>query len=81
MLILTHSCLLIYIYLYNESPGPHSLSLSLSFSHNNSENVQGSPLYILPLPNNRVMKLHAIYSILLTSFHNIFIEKEKYNEQ
>ena len=50
-----------------------------SFSHN--KNVQGSLLYILPLPNNRVMKLYAIYSILCISFQNIFIKKEKYNEQ
>ena len=44
------------------------------------ENVQGILLYILPLPDNRVMKLYAIYSILCISFHNIFVEKEKYNE-
>ena len=42
--------------------------------------MQGSLLYILPLPNNRVMKLSAIYSILQIYFHNIFVEKEKYNE-
>ena len=41
---------------------------------------EGSVLYILPLPNNRVMKLCAIYSILCISFHNVFVEKEKYNE-
>ena len=43
-------------------------------------NAQGSLLYILPLSNNRVVKLSAIYSILHISFHNIFVEKEKYNE-
>ena len=31
------------------------LSLSVSLSHN-TENMQGTPLYILPLPNNKVMK-------------------------
>ena len=36
---------------------------------------------ILPLPNYRVMRLYAIYSILHISFCNIFIEKEKYNKQ
>ena len=45
-----------------------------------TENMQGSLLYILPSPNNRVMKLYAVYSILLISFHNIFVEKEKNNE-
>ena len=45
------------------------------------ESMQGSPLYILPLPNNRVMKLYAIHSILHISFHNISVEKEKFNEQ
>ena len=58
----------------------NSFSLSPCLSHN-TENAQGSPLYILPLPNNRVMKLYIIYNILHISFHNIFIEKEKYNEQ
>ena len=37
-----------------------------------SENMQGSLLYILPLPNNRVVKLFTVYNVL----HNIFIEKE-----
>ena len=45
-----------------------------------TENAQGSLLYILPLPNNRVLKLSAIYSILHISLCNIFVEKEKYNE-
>ena len=45
-----------------------------------TENVQGSLLYILPLPNNRVIKLYAICSVLHISFHNIFVEKEKYKE-
>ena len=42
--------------------------------------MQGSLLYTLPLPNNRVVKLSTIYSILSNSFCNIFVEKEKYNE-
>ena len=41
------------------------------FTH---QNMQGSLLYILPMPNNTVVKLFTIYNIL----HNIFIEKEKY---
>ena len=48
---------------------------------NELKSAQGNPLYILPLPNNRVMKLYAIYSILHISFCNIFVKKEKYNEQ
>ena len=43
--------------------------------------MQGSPLYILPLFNNRVMNLYTIYSVLHISFCYIFVEKEKYNEQ
>ena len=54
-----------------------SLSCTTSEQMNETQSVQGSPLFILPLPNNRVMKLYAIYSILHISFHNIFIEKGK----
>ena len=39
------------------------------------KNVQGSLLYIPPLPINRVVKLFAIYNILC----NIYMEKEKHN--
>ena len=42
--------------------------------------MQGSPLYIPSLLNNRTVKLLTIYSILCMSLHNIFLEKEKYNE-
>ena len=40
------------------------------------ESAQGSPLYILPLPYNRVLKLYTIYNVLHISFCDIFIEKE-----
>ena len=53
----------------------------MSLLHTTHENVQGSLLYILLLPNNRVVKLYAIYRVLHISFCNIFIKKEKYNEQ
>ena len=56
-----------------------SLCNSVYLSHN-PENMQSSLLYILPLPNNREVKLSAIYSKLHISFQNIFAEKEKYNE-
>ena len=38
--------------------------------------MQGSPLYIPSLLNNRTMKLLVIYSILLISLCKIFVEKE-----
>ena len=44
--------------------------------------MQGGPLHIPSLLNNRTMKLFTIYSTLHISLHNIFIEKEntmKYN--
>ena len=42
--------------------------------------MQGDPLYILSLLNNRAMKLLTIYSTLHISLLNIFVEKEKYHE-
>ena len=55
----------------------YNISLCFFDITNELESAQGSPLYILPLPNNRVMKLYAIYSILHISFCNIFVKKEK----
>ena len=42
--------------------------------------MQGGPLYIPSLPNNRTIKLLTIYSTLCISLCNIFVENEKYHE-
>ena len=42
--------------------------------------MQGGLIYILPMLNNRSVKLLTIYITLHTPLHNIFVKKEKYHE-
>ena len=42
--------------------------------------MQGGPLYIPSLLNNRAVKLLTIYNTLCIPLHDIVIKKEKYHE-
>ena len=89
ILVLTHLCLFICIlrdkykysqyYRYDCFPC-NSNSIIIIILVTLSSKVCKVVFYIPSLPNNRIVKLFAIYSVLHISLHNIFVKKEKYHE-